>query len=235
MTKNCNALLYDTMKQKGFTPKYVAEVGVWHPDTSNIFSFIEDRVKTMLVEPDPKSIQLIKEQFNQPNVVLHEAAICDFDGQIELCSRESSTFVIGLPSSPALENDNCNIKESESFTAKAIKFSNIDNGNIDLISIDTEGSEWLVIKNMISRPSVISIETHGGIYINPYIKELKKWMANNNYTLLLKNKSDSVYVLEDTISVTVFDKINLLRQGFIITFRVFKKRISRSIKNKFGK
>ena len=231
--ENCNVKFYEIVKKKGFNPKIVAEVGVWHPNTSNIYSFIEDGIKTILVEPDPKSIKLIKEKWNnKPNVILHEVALCDFNGKIELCQRESSTFVSSLPNSPALANDNCNIEQSENFIANAIKFSNIDDGNIDLISIDTEGSEWFVIKNMISRPTIISIETHGGVYVNPYINELKYWMNDNNYILWLKDKSDSTYVLKDKITLTIYDKINLLVSNIFIKYKVIKKRISKKLKIK---
>jgi FkbM family methyltransferase len=234
MTKeNCNVKFYKTVKQRGFNPKVVAEIGVWHPHTSNVYSFIEDGIKTILVEPDPKSIELIKEKWNnKKNVILHEVALCDFNGEIQLCQRESSTFISNLPNSPALANDNCNIKESESFIAKAVKFSDIDDGTIDLISIDTEGSEWFVIKNMISRPAIISIETHGGVYVNPYIKELKKWMNNNNYVLWFKDKSDSTYVLKDKLTLTIVDKIGLFISELLIALKAIKKRVSKKIKNK---
>ena len=231
--ENCNVKFYEIVKKRGFNPKVVAEVGVWHPNTSNIYSYIENSVKSILVEPDPKSIKLIKEKWNKtPNVTLYEVALCDFNGEIQLCQRESSTFVSSLPNSPALANDNCNIEESDNFIAKAIKFSNIDDGTIDLISIDTEGSEWFVIKNMISRPTVISIETHGGIYVNPYIVELKKWMDDNNYALWFKDKSDSIYVLKNKINLTFFDKTNLFITNILLLLKVIKKRISKKLKNK---
>jgi FkbM family methyltransferase len=230
--ENCNVEFYNKIRKRGFNPKVVAEVGVWHPNTSNVYSFIDDDVETILVEPDPKSIELIKEKWgNKINVTLYEVALCDFDGEIQLCQRDSSTFVSSLPNSPALVNDNCNIEDSENFMAKALKFSNIDNGLIELISIDTEGSEWFVVKNMISRPMVISIETHGGMYVNPYINELKQWMNDNNYTLWFKDKSDSTYVLNDKITLTPFDKINLVLINILIKLKAIKKRISKKIRN----
>jgi FkbM family methyltransferase len=233
MIENCNSKFYETVKKRGFTPSLVVEVGVWHPNTSNVYSFIEDGIKAILVEPDPKSIELIKKKWNnKTNVKLYEVAICDFDGNVELCQRESSTFISTLPDSPALANDNCNIEKSESFIAKAIKFSNIDEGNIDLISIDTEGSEWFVIKHMISRPTIISIETHGGMYTNPFMKELKKWMKENNYILWMKDKSDSTYVLKEKITLTYFDKMNLLLSNLFINLKAIKKRLSKKIKKK---
>jgi hypothetical protein len=156
---------------------------------------------------------------------------CDFNGEVELCQRESSTFISTLPASPALLNDDCKVEDSETFMAKAVKFSNIDKGDIDLISIDTEGSEWFVIKNMRSRPSIIALETQGGIYKNPYISEIKQWMKSNNYTLWYKNKSDSVYVLKDSINLTLIDEIKLFITDIKIFIKSIKKRISKKIKN----
>lgn len=125
MKENCNDLLYKKVNKKGVALSHVAEVGVWHPNTSNILNYITDGLKTTLVEPDPYSINLIKEKFNNSAVTLHEVAVCDFDGEVELCKRASSTFVSTLPSSPAIANDGCTVSDSEKFTAKAIKFDEL--------------------------------------------------------------------------------------------------------------
>ena len=113
MIADCNSLLYKKVEAKGFKPSHVAEIGVWHPSTSNIYKYIQDGLRTTLVEPDPESINLIKKKFkNNKNVSLHEVAVCDFNGQVDLCKRESSTFVNNLPSSPALVNDDCGIQKN---------------------------------------------------------------------------------------------------------------------------
>ncbi len=235
MTKNCNSLLYQRLKAKGFRPTHVAEIGVWHPQTSNIYQYIQDSIKTTLVEPDPNSIVLIKSQFaDYKNVTLYECALCDFNGRVELCQRESSTFVSSLSSSPALVNDDCNIEQAEKFTAEARLFSEIDDGTIDLLSVDTEGSEWFVIKHMTSRPAVISIETHGGIYVNPYLDKLQQWMNDNNYKIWYKDKSDSVFVLSGTISVSLIDKIRLFYSNLTIVYRAGKKRLGKIIGKLYG-
>jgi len=229
-------MLYQKVEAKGFIPTHVAEIGVWHPSTSNIYQYILEGVRTTLIEPDPESIRLIKEKFgNNKNVVLHEVAVCDFNGDVELCKRESSTFVSQLPSSPALVNDDCDIDTTEKFTASAILFSKIDDGSIDLISIDTEGSEWFAIKNMISRPAIISIETHGGMYKNPYLGELIKWMEDNRYTLWYKDKSDTVFVLINVVPVTFRDKLKLFKSNLAITLRSCRKKAKKNIKHLFGK
>jgi FkbM family methyltransferase len=230
MNENCNSQLWTKACSKGFHPSHVAEVGVWHPNTSNIFHYIKDGVKATLVEPDIESIALIKNKFNMDNVTLHEVAICDFSGEVELCKRESSTFVSSLPSSPALVNDDCNISESDTFIAKAMKFSEIDDGTIELLSVDTEGSEWHVIKNMISRPSILSIETHGGAYKNPYLSELQEWLKSNNYKLWYMDKSDSVYVLKGAIKISNLDNAMLFLSKTQEKLKSVKKMVCKKIK-----
>lgn len=225
-----NSLLYRKVSKKGFRPSHVAEVGVWHPETSNIYNFIQSGVKATLVEPDPTSIDLIKEKFTQGNVTLHEVALCDFDGEVEFCKREASTFVSSLSATPAIINDGCNISETEKFIAKAIKFDAIDDGSIDLLSVDTEGSEWFAIKNMLSRPTILSIETHGGIYKNPYINELNDWLREHDYNLWYMSKSDSVYVLNERIAITGMDKLELFLFKIRLKIRFNKKLLSRKIK-----
>ncbi len=232
MTHNINDYLYLRVKRKGFKPSHVAEIGVWHPDTSNLYQYIQDGLRATLIEPDPDSIKLIKSKFgHMRNVTLHEVAICDFDGMVELYKRGSSTFVSILPSSPAMVNDNFDMQTADKFTAEARLFSAIDDGTIDLLSIDTEGSEWFVVKNMKSRPTIISLETHGGMYVNPYIEHLLNWLKENNYVLWYKDKSDSVYVLQNVISVSVMDRINIVKSELIIIFKSIKKKWSISLKS----
>ena len=110
MTKNGISLLCRRLQAKGCRPSHVAEIGVWHPQKSNVYQYIQDGVRVTLVEPDPDSIALIKSEFaTYDNITLYEVAVCDFNGRVELCKRESSTFVSSLSSSPALVNDDCDI------------------------------------------------------------------------------------------------------------------------------
>lgn len=229
-----NNMLYNRTSKKGYEPSHVAEVGVWHPDTSNVYNYIAEGIRTTLVEPDPDSIKMIKSEFgDKKNVTLYEFALCDFNGEVELLQRGSSTFVGGLASSPAIVNDNYDPEQADKFKAKAKLFSEIDDGSIDLISIDTEGSEWNVIKNMRSKPKVISIETHGGMYVNPYLNELKEWMTKNGYSLWYKDKSDSVFALDDTIVITLSERVHLAETNMLIFFRSNKKRLGKMIKRLF--
>jgi FkbM family methyltransferase len=213
-------LLVRMLTKKNYTPEYICEVGVWHPETSNIKYYIDKKIKTLLIEPDPESIELIKNEWkDKNNITLKTFACTDFEGTIELHKAGSSSFITSSVASPAIVNDSFNPKKNESIKVDAKKFSCVDSGNIDLISIDTEGSEWFVIKHMISRPNVISIETHGGYYINPYLIDIKGWMDDNGYDVWFKDNSDTVYVKKDVISICYDERLQLMFKNIHLLVR----------------
>ena len=128
-------------------------------------------------------------------------------------------------------NDSYDIKKNNSTKVNAKKFSSEDPGDIDLISIDIEGSEWFVIKHMLSRPDIISIETHGGYYINPHIEDIKQWMDKYNYVLWFKDNSDSVYVKKDVIKVQFNEILFLILKNIHLIFRRYRKGLKLFFKN----
>lgn len=201
-------ILYDRLKKKNLSIGFVCEVGVFSPSESNILGFINDGVTTLLVEADPQYAANIREYFHkQNNVQIVEAAVYDFNGEIELCKRASSTFISQLSSSPALVNDAYKIIDEDKFIAKSIQFSEVDPGNIDLLSIDIEGAEWYVLKYLISKPKIISIETHGKYYTNPFIQEIEKWMQDNGYNIWYKDKSDTVFIKTEIFQAGLLENI----------------------------
>lgn len=221
-----NKKLFKKLTAKGFTPEHVSEVGVYIPESSNIYDYIKHGIRTTLVEPDPKSIKRIEAIFgNQPNVTLHPVAAFDFNGPLQLADREASTFVSTLEASPAIVNDGYVVDDNDCFTVDSVTFDRIDDGTIDLISIDTEGSEWFVLKYMSSLPAVISIESHGAAYTNPYLAEIRDWMRDKGYVLFYRDKSDSVYVQPDTISLTLLDKGLLWLENQALSMRRSRKRL----------
>ncbi|MDR3366954.1 MAG: FkbM family methyltransferase [Prevotellaceae bacterium] len=219
--------LYRNTTRIGIKPNKVAEVGVYKPETSNVIDYIEDGIAAVLVEPDPMSIRAIKERFaGYTNVNLHEIAIYDYCGKVELSQRMASTFISDLSQSPAIVNDKYFPVEEDKFTVECLTYDKVDDGQIDILSIDIEGAEWFVLKYMKSRPKVISVETHGKFYLNPFLTEIKRWMADNQYTAWFKNSSDSVYVRNDVYRVSSCDKIKLkLRE-----LRLWLRRLKRTIK-----
>ena len=95
MRKGMGKTLHRKVASKNISVGHVCEVGVFLPEMSNIIDFIvTDRVKTTLVEPDPRSIAAIREYFRDyKNVTLLPCAVYDHDGELELVQRNASTFV----------------------------------------------------------------------------------------------------------------------------------------------
>jgi FkbM family methyltransferase len=197
-SQHVNPKLYTMCQKIGFEPMHVVEVGCYMPETSNLLGFISDGCRTELFEPDPICISRIETYFKDfSNVQLHPYAIYDKAGPIELYRKGASTFVKGLESSPALVNDKYVEKQEDVFVAEARTFDTFDDGTIDLLSVDTEGCEWYVLKYIKSRPAVLSVETHGKKYTNPFISEIETWIKNNHYKVWYKDKTDTVYVKEE--------------------------------------
>jgi len=200
--------LYNKLKEKNIFVSNVCEVGVYLPDASAVKEFIVNGINATLIEADPDYCKAINVHFGQyDNLTVYNIALYDYEGTVELCKKKSSTFLKELQVSPAIVNDNYSVDKGEFFTVNCARFSTIDKGNFDLVSIDIEGAEWFVIKHMISRPTVLAIETHGKYYTNPYLENILAWTKDNHYKVWYKDNSDTIFVREDLVNVTVFDKI----------------------------
>lgn len=215
--------LYKKIKSKDYNPENICEVGVYLPQESNLLNFINEDIKTTLVEANPEYVKNIRSFFSEKkNVKIIEAAVFDFNGKIELCKKGASSFISELKSSPAIINDHYK-KDGEKFIANSIVFSEIDHGDFDLVSVDIEGAEWYVIKHMISRPKVISIETHGKYYTNPNILDIEKWMKSNDYMIWYKDESDSIYVKNGIFEISFLEKIQLVLRNLKINIHKQEK------------
>ncbi len=217
MLKHSN-ILYLKVKSKNIPIDCVCEVGVYFPETSNILDFINEGKKSILVEPDPNNIKKIKYYFSDnKNIELYPLAVFSHKGTLSLSRAGASTFVSMLEKSPAIVNDYYKVEESNNFEVECVTFDEIDNSEIDLLSIDTEGAEWHVLKNMISRPKIVSVETHGKFYTNPNLKKIKQWIKENNYSIWFKTQSDSVFIKNGTFKISSSEKINL----YLMNTRLF--------------
>lgn len=220
--------IYRHLKTKNITFHHVCEVGVYLPETSNIIDFIKDGIRATLVEADPITIEKIKVYFSEYDITLFPVAVWDYTGTIKLSKAEASTFVTELKSSPAIINDQYKVMEENTFEVPCKVFSDIDDGHIDLLSIDIEGGEWYVIKHLISRPAIISVETHGKYYTNPFLTEIIAWMNKENYAVWYKDRSDTVFVRADVFLPNMNDKITTR----LSEWRLGWKRFTGNLKGK---
>jgi len=221
------SLMYQKLRARNLTFHHVCEVGVYIPETSNILDFINNGVRATLVEADPDIAQKIKTAFATKNITLYSVAVWDTNGTLKLSKAASSTFATELPTSPALENDRYHISEEKTFEVPSVQFSKIDDGTIDLLSIDIEGGEWYVLKHLVSTPKVLSIETHGKYYTNPFIEQITAWLERREYMLWYKDGSDSVYIKRGLFPISIFDKMATKRVELLIRWKKFKRIFKR--------
>ena len=221
--------LYKKLLHKNIQFNHICEVGVFLPEYSNILDFIKKGIRTTLVEADPVVADKIRTYFRDYPVTVHAVAIFDHEGTVELSRIDQSTFISSVTSSPAIVNDKYRQNPVDSFIAECRRFSTIDTGDIDLISIDIEGCEWYVIQSMISRPKVISVETHSKAYINPNIRLIDQWMKENSYVAWYKDLSDTVYIKSSLFQPSLADKL----ETYYSNGRVQWKKLKQAVKNRF--
>lgn len=218
--------IFNEVQNKGLKINHACEIGVFLPETSNIIDFINDEgvEKISLVEPNPRIVEKIKDYFKgKTNIKLYPIAIHEYNGTLNLFEAEASTFAEGLPSSPAMINDQYEKQDVKKIETECKLFSEIDPGDIDLLSIDTEGCEWYALKTMVSRPQIISIETHGKFYTNPFIKQIRSWLSKEGYEEWYKTKSDTVYFKTGALELEAREKKSLRSMNFYIAFRKAKR------------
>lgn len=205
-----NDKLYEKCRKKGLKFKHVAEIGVYLPETSNILKFIGENIQTTLVEANPDSVKKIKEYFaSNVNVTIYPYAVWDRGGQVTFNKAESSSFVDELEISPAVVNDYYISSTDKQIVVESKTFDEIDDGTIDLLSVDIEGGEWYVLKYLKSKPVIISIETNWKNYINPFIGEINEWLNQNGYVIWYTDKSDTIYMKENLFQLEILEKLKL--------------------------
>lgn len=188
-------LLYSAIKKAGIEVKAAAEVGVFSYESSSLRRFILDGVHCDLYEAVPEFCDHIKKNLPQNlNVELHCVAVTDSNGSLDLCLAGPSTFSASQDSSPAINHDGLCPEKVRWLTVPCRDFAELDPGNYDLVTIDTEGSEATVIARMRSRPKVLSVETQSRDYVNPGLGAITDWLAKNGYRVWLWNDTDSVFV-----------------------------------------
>lgn len=205
----------DTIK---LVPRTLIDVGACHPqlETNRLDWFQRNGFNCILIEPNPRLFYCLNEGSddktfvdswpNPPpppyvigglkhlsNVHIHNVAIADENKRVKMYERNASTFLEGIKS-PAKVNDGYVEKPEDCFEVDGFTIDKFDDGQIDVLCSDTEGSEWFCIKHLVSRPKVIVLETHGQGYRNPFMNEINHWIHANNYKVVGKSDQDTLYV-----------------------------------------
>ncbi|MGQ3685092.1 MAG: FkbM family methyltransferase [Candidatus Loosdrechtia sp.] len=225
--------LYFMCKRKGLVPREVAEVGVYLPETSNVLEFINDGIPALLIEADPVCVEKLRQYFaSYSNVSIFPYAVWDENRCIALYRANASTFIGELDASPALINDSYILDKADRFEVEARRFCEIDNGRIDLLSIDIEGAEWYVIKHLSSYPQVIALEGYSGEYQNPFLPQIEQWMRENGYVRWFIDNTDIVYIQRGVIDLTTGERCRNLLASALTLLKHRLKSIKRKIRKR---
>jgi FkbM family methyltransferase len=227
MNTKAQKKIYRKIKSRGISINHACEVGVYLPETSNIVDFIKEGIRTSLVEADPETVAILNDYFKKYNVTIFPVAVWSSSGTVRLSRAAASTFVSELESSPAIVNDKYKVEMGNSFEVKCVVFSEIDKGDIELLSIDIEGGEWHVINHLKSRPKIISVETHGKYYTNPFIKEITQWMRENQYGLWFKDASDTVFMKNEIGTSSLGDQLETALSEAAVRWKKLKRLLKK--------
>ncbi len=175
----------------------LAEVGIG-PLSMAYIHLLWDRPDMHLLafEPNPRYYKEVLDAAGaRPNVEMFNVAIGDIDGKMKLYDEGTSSSLEGV-ASPVAQHWKLDPNSKPFFEVDVRRFSAFDKGDIDILRVDTEGSEYACLKHMISRPQQIVVETYNDLatYINPYLYEICQWAESNGYRRDAVADSDFIYV-----------------------------------------
>ncbi len=168
-----------------FTPTHVCEVAAFNVSKCYAKHWLH-RARLTLVEPQPNAAAELVDEFSKGDgVQVHRVAITETAGDVVLCCRPEgetgSAYVQGV-SSPQVQLHGDVTYHDRLVTVPGVPMSEIDDGTIDYLICDSEGSEWATIKTLASRPAVIQVEMRGHDgYTNT--EEISSWMSQHGYCL----------------------------------------------------
>jgi len=192
--------IYDKMYTT--KPRRVAEVGVNEPDKCSLLPFIHEGVPTLLVEPLPWCVKNLRSAFEGKPVEVIEGVAGDKEGSVSLYDRGEGSWIEDVPKGAAPDEHKAHSgMQREIFnpnyvrTVQSYKWSALDSGDIDVLCVDTEGAEWFVVREMISRPALVRCEmhfTHSG-WQNPYTSQICQKMVDMGYVVIGEDVSDVLW------------------------------------------
>jgi len=175
-------------------PCVLAEIAAGTPDRMHFKKHCDDGRTVMLIEPGPGFVTLIDRWGASPNVTMLNVAISNEKQLVELwMERDTDKHHFNGHTADYPHHFPHDPKVWFSIKVPAVKFSEIDPGDIDAMMLDVEGSELKVLQTMVSRPKLIAVETRHGDGKHPDAIGIKKWMKNEGYHFVRSHSWDDVY------------------------------------------
>lgn len=147
----------------------VVEVGIGPLEISMLPYFMH--LSTPIVGVDPNPDIAAKARAGLPGAQIIESAVYSASGlTLQLTNNSGSSGLVGQwQPTPA---------SGGTFDVQTISFSEIDDGDIEILNIDCEGSEHYVLQGLTSRPRLIGIELWPEY---PQAQWCEAWLLGNGY------------------------------------------------------
>ncbi len=177
--------------------RHVCEVGCGHCTMVQLAPLFDEAEKVTLVEAFPPFARSLEVQW--PSADVRCFAVADQEERLVFKLTGGGTkHVVGVGAPAEGQKPAPEHFHNGQISVRGKPFSAVDDGTIDVLSIDVEGSEWFVLKHMKSRPRIIAIEMcsrEKPKWRNKYEQEIRQWLAEEGYRLLFKEDLDEVYEL----------------------------------------
>jgi FkbM family methyltransferase len=146
--------------------------------------------RAIFIEPDPAMARNARR--NYPWAEVHEVAIAENFGTANLRKLNGASYIKGIAWAPAFSACPSRAKKAGKVSVQTVPFSDLDDGKIDMLNLDCEGSEWFVLKAMTSRPRFLQIELYSA---HGHYREICEWLKSNGYTAATRwGNANLIYV-----------------------------------------
>lgn len=166
-------MLYEHYSVDPFEIRTACEVGVG--PLSFMVPYVGLAEKMILIEPHRDLVEHTKTYM--PPEFVHQAAVAHKECRLNFRDNgaNGTGFLSMLDWSPYKHDPR---KMQQRYRVDAFPFDHWDDGKIDIMNIDCEGSEHFVISNMVSRPFIICIEIDTR---NPKAEYIRNWLSSEGY------------------------------------------------------
>lgn len=183
----------------------IFEIGVGALPLCRTLNFINTTNQCYLFEPNPSSFTGLKrhlgqyDNFHLFNIALGNINRKELSAENNTCEfilDSNNSYIEGIQS-PCLTYWKEDINKFRKIKVPFYDITDYDEGNIDFLYLDTEGSEYFILEKLVSRPKgiVVELRSLGCNYTHKYFHEINKWMDDNNYDLYkIISKEDYIFI-----------------------------------------
>jgi len=158
--------------------------------------------RIVAVEPDPNNFQALRSNVHPANAELHQAALTDHDGEIQLYLGDEDAVTNSVFSgNMASGRRSVNVKCRDAATFLDEIFAR--HGRIALLKSDTEGGEWHLLRvpaRLIADIPVIFIEYHSSSFLEQLLGRMLSSHVIYSGSIRFPHRGEMAFLRKDLLS-----------------------------------